>query len=262
MRVTIRPRSFAGRLSVRVQKHGEQVGSAREDAARGRARIRVPTPGVGKFKVEVRLAGDEGFEPVAARGTVDASATPVAYGSTGPAVEALLGRLRELRYHVPADTGVFGAEALDAVLAFQKAEGLARDGAVDEEVWKALGRANVPEPRFDKQGRYIEVDKTRQILMEVRDGKVATVISVSTGASGNTPEGSFRIRWKAPSTTTWLGPGILYRTLTFHGNEFAIHGWPDVPAYPASHGCVRVPMWVADRLYGRSPVGKRIFIYR
>jgi N-acetylmuramoyl-L-alanine amidase len=129
-------------------------------------------------------------------------------------------------------------------------------------VWKALGRAETPEPRLEKQGRYLEVDKTRQILMAVRDGEVTTVIPVSTGATGNTPEGSFRIRWKAPSTTTWLGPGILYRTLTFHGNEFAIHGWPDVPAYPASHGCVRVPMWVADWLYERSPVGKRIFIYR
>jgi lipoprotein-anchoring transpeptidase ErfK/SrfK len=48
--------------------------------------------------------------------------------------------------------------------------------------------------------------------------------------------------------------------MTFHGN-FAIHGYPSVPVYPASHGCVRVPMWLADWLYGQSPVGERIYIY-
>ena len=30
---------------------------------------------------------------------------------------------------------------------------------------------------------------------------------------------------------------------------FAIHGYPSVPPYPASHGCVRVPMWIAQQLY-------------
>ena len=76
--------------------------------------------------------------------------------------------------------------------------------------------------------------------MVVRDGKTESVVSVSTGATGNTPEGAFRIRWKALATTTWLGPAILYRTMTFLGNEYAIHGFPSVPAYAASHGCVRV----------------------
>lgn len=48
--------------------------------------------------------------------------------------------------------------------------------------------------------------------------------------------------------------------MTFHGN-FAIHGWADVPRYPASHGCVRVPIWAADWLYDRSPVGERVYVY-
>ena len=41
---------------------------------------------------------------------------------------------------------------------------------------------------------------------------------------------------------------------------FAVHGYPYVPAYPASHGCVRVPMWFATRLHGFMPYGSTIWI--
>jgi peptidoglycan hydrolase-like protein with peptidoglycan-binding domain len=262
LRLRIRPAAWSGTVTVRVARGGRLLAIERKQVAGGSARVQIPTPGVGRFRVRLVLGASESYERVRALGSVEANATPLAYGSTGPEVRALLGRLEELRYHVPAERDVFGPEALDAVLAFQKAEGLTRDGAVGEDVWAALGRARPPKPRFRRPALHIEVDKTRQILMVVREGKVESVVSVSTGATGNTPEGAFRILWKAPATTTWLGPAILYRTMTFLGNEFAIHGFPEVPAYAASHGCVRVPMWLADWLYQRSPVGERIFIYR
>ena len=65
--------------------------------------------------------------------------------------------------------------------------------------------------------------------------------------------------WKAPATSTWLGSAILYRTMTFRGN-FAIHGYYSLRTYPASHGCVRAPIWEAD-LYDQSPVGERVDVY-
>jgi lipoprotein-anchoring transpeptidase ErfK/SrfK len=48
--------------------------------------------------------------------------------------------------------------------------------------------------------------------------------------------------------------------MTFH-THYAIHGFPSVPTYPASHGCVRVPIWIADWLYQQSPVGERVYVY-
>ena len=42
---------------------------------------------------------------------------------------------------------------------------------------------------------------------------------------------------------------------------FAIHGYPEVPAYPASHGCVRIPMWLAPKLFEQIPMGSAIYIY-
>ena len=43
--------------------------------------------------------------------------------------------------------------------------------------------------------------------------------------------------------------------------HYAIHGFPSVPTYPASHGCVRIPIWIADWLYQQSPVGERVYVY-
>ena len=67
----------------------------------------------------------------------------------------------------------------------------------------------MPKARYTGHGLHIEIDKTRQILMLVRDGKVTGTLHVSTGATGNTPVGHWSVLWKAPFTHTWLGPAIL-----------------------------------------------------
>ena len=85
--------------------------------------------------------------------------------------------------------------------------------------------------------------------------------SVSTGATGNTPEGSFTIRTKYPSTTSGYG-GVLFRTMGFYA-DFAIHGYSPVPPYPASHGCVRVPDPAIDWLWSSdlAPLGTTVVVY-
>ena len=173
----------------------------------------------------------------------------------------LTSRLLELGYHLPERTGTFTPEVADAVIAFQKANGLDRTGAVSVNEWRRLGRASTPSPRHAKPANHLEVDIARQILLVVRGGETTAVLPVSTGALDDTPEGAFQIRRKNPWTTTWLGPGLLYRAMTFWKDEIAVHGYPSVPSYPASHGCVRVPMWAADWLYRRTPVGQRIYVY-
>jgi PKD repeat protein len=224
--------------------------------ARGRpgARLMVPTPGVGAFSARIELAGGTITVPLRA------TARTLSYGSTGNDVAALRTRLAALHVHVPAPSGTFGSELVDSVVAFQKARGLDRTGTVDDTTWRALAQDVVPAPRYRGTGTHIEVSKSRQILMIVRDGETLWYLPVSSGAGGITPVGNYRILWKALSTTTWLGPAILYRTMTFH-THYAIHGFPSVPTYPASHGCVRVPIWIADWLYQQSPVGERVYVY-
>jgi hypothetical protein len=181
-------------------------------------------------------------------------------GSHGSAVLGLKRRLASLTYHQDDFSPTWSAETSDAVLAFQKAEGLPRTSLADRTTLARLASATRPKARYLGKGRHIEVDKTRQILMIVQNGRVTGTLHVSTGLTGNTPVGHWKVLWKAPFTHTWLGPAILFRTLTFHGG-FAIHGFSPVPAYPASHGCVREPIWAADWTYEQTPVGTPVDVY-
>jgi hypothetical protein len=189
------------------------------------------------------------------------SARALGPGSQGSAVLGLKRRLLQLTFHQDdLLSSTWSAETSDAVLAFQKAEGLPRTSLADPVTLARLASASAPTARYRTRGRHIEVDKTRQILMIVQNGKVTGTLHVSTGLTGNTPVGHWKVLWKAPFTHTWLGPAILWRTLTFHGG-FAIHGFSPVPAYPASHGCVREPIWAANWTYEQTPVGTPVDVY-
>jgi N-acetylmuramoyl-L-alanine amidase len=240
-----------GRVTLLVFRLGHPVAELNVPIGR---RVTVPTTGTGLFALRAQLGSS------VARARVTAGALTLSVGSAGPDVLALRSRLAQLHVHVPAPSATFGSDLFDSVVAFQKARDLDRTGTVDEATWRALSQNVVPAPRYRRKGLHIEVSKSRQILMIVRDGETAWYLPVSSGAGGITPVGNYRILWKALATSTWLGPAILYRTMTFH-THYAIHGFPSVPTYPASHGCVRVPIWLADWLYLQSPVGEPVYVY-
>jgi peptidoglycan hydrolase-like protein with peptidoglycan-binding domain len=168
-------------------------------------------------------------------------------------VRALEQRLRQLRYALLRVDGAYGQDTYDAVVAFEKVNGLPRTGEVTPTLWRRLEHGKVPHARY--RGDHVEVDKTRQVLFEVRHGIVTLVVPVSTGATGNTPIGLWHV-YSRVAGWSWV---LWYPTYFLRG--FAIHGYPEVPAYPASHGCVRVPMWVATRLFAMHPYGFPIYIY-
>ena len=151
--------------------------------------------------------------------------------------------------------GYFGHDDVDAVTAFQKLHGLPRTGAVDARFWIELQRAQVPQARYPS-GNHVEVSKGRQVLFLVRDGQVALIVPVSTGATGNTPLG----HWPVYSRVPGFNAKAMYYSSFFVG-AYAIHGYQSVPPYPASHGCVRIPLWVAYRLYSLIDYGTEIYIY-
>ena len=55
---------------------------------------------------------------------------------------------------------------------------------------------------------------------------------------------------------------MLYRPAYFNNTGYAIHGSPSVPAYPASHGCIRITNPAMDRYYETLTVGVPVSIYR
>jgi hypothetical protein len=73
-----------------------------------------------------------------------------------------------------------------------------------------------------------------------------------------TPGGSFRVGRKAAGLE--VAPlGELWWPMYFNGG-IAIHGSPSVPAYPASHGCIRIPMYAAPTFYDQVPAGTRVHV--
>jgi peptidoglycan hydrolase-like protein with peptidoglycan-binding domain len=174
-------------------------------------------------------------------------------GDRGPAVVALEQRLRELRYAIRDEHGVFDDDDWQAVVAFQDVNRLAPTGEVTPALWARLSAAGTPPARYG--GDHVEVDKARQVLFLVRGGKVALITHVSTGATGNTPLGLWHVYSKVPGWS-WV---LWYPSYFLRG--FAIHGYPSVPNYPASHGCVRIPMWLAPSLYSQIPMGSSIYVY-
>jgi lipoprotein-anchoring transpeptidase ErfK/SrfK len=117
---------------------------------------------------------------------------------------------------------------------------------------------------------YLDVDITRQVLFEVRDGELFQTIPISTGngayyssrgttAIASTPRGDFEIYNKIPG---WRIShlGALYYPSYFSGG-YAIHGSTSVPPYPASHGCVRIPMHVAVGFYERNDYGTPVYVH-
>jgi len=184
----------------------------------------------------------------------------VAEGASGVEVAWLEQRLTELTYRPGPVDGVFDYRTRQAVLAFQKWEGLSRDGVVGPSVWSRLLTATPPRPRREAAGLWIEVDKARQVLLYVERGAVVRTLAVSTGNAEVgmiTPSGSFNITRKSDR---WDGP--RYKPLYLRNfGVLAIHGYPSVPAWPASHGCVRVPVWDMDELFPLIPVGATVHVY-
>jgi lipoprotein-anchoring transpeptidase ErfK/SrfK len=146
----------------------------------------------------------------------------------------------------------------DAVIAFHKAYGRSRTTSFEASDWTRLTKRAIA-VRDRSAGMHIEIDKGRQILMQVTNGKPTFVEHISSGATGNTPAGRWTMRWKGDWVPSLYG-SLLYKSMSITG-AYAIHGYPSVPTTPASHGCVREPMWIAAALYRRTPVGTTIFIY-
>jgi len=173
----------------------------------------------------------------------------------GADVRVLLRGLERLGFHTPGISSHLSVQATDAIVAFQKAYRLPRTYVFDGDDWRRFAKARRIRPRFKRPRLHIEMYKARQILMVVKRGRVVHILPTSTGATGNTPLGLWHVYAKRTGWD-WV---LWYPSYFLRG--FAIHGYPSVPAYPASHGCVRVPMWIATTIYAGHGLGTTVYVY-
>jgi peptidoglycan hydrolase-like protein with peptidoglycan-binding domain len=192
-------------------------------------------------------------------------------GSKGAAVTALQKRLTELGYWNGKADGTFGGTTQQAVFALQKAAGLGRDGVVGPKTAAALAHGVRPKAK-SKSGHVIEINKARQILMIVDNGKISTILNTSTGSNqhytyegetylASTPSGHFTAGRQIDG---WRhGPlGPLWRPKYFNGG-IAVHGAPSVPPYAASHGCARVSISAMNWIWSNNkmPLKTKVWVY-
>ena len=247
----------AGQVTVRIWKNGALRVSRTYPHA---TRIALDTSRTNTFRAVVTSVPRPGFARAGRTFGTRLFLPTLRPGASGPSVTRLLSRLASLHYAVRR-TGSFGSELVDSLYAFQKVQGLARTGIADAATWRALAHPRLARPRYAGPADHLEIDKGRQVLLAVRAGRLALIVPVSTaGIPGYfTPVGRFAIYRKVvgfdPSPL-----GTLFDPMYFTGG-YAIHGNPSVPPYPASHGCVRVPMWVAPYLYATNPYGETVYVY-
>jgi hypothetical protein len=172
-------------------------------------------------------------------------------------------RLLELGFWVQNADGEYGLTTRQAVMAFQKFYNLGSDGVLGEETAHWMNAITErPRARADA-GTLVEIDKAKQLLFFVIDGRTEWILNTSTGNGEEyeepdqntpgetikgvslTPNGLHKVN-RERVEGWWPGDlGEIYRPKYFVGGV-AVHGSNSIPNYPASHGCVRISVPAMD----------------
>lgn len=180
-------------------------------------------------------------------------------------------RLADLGFWTGPVDGVWDSSSRHALIAFQKVQRARATGKLTRAEWNALSVATPPRPK-EAPGPHVEVDLARQVLFLVDgQGRVGNILPISSGSGKTfhengypetraiTPCGHLEVYSKATGWKT--SPlGEMHNPMYIVGG-IAIHGSQDVPAYPASHGCIRIPMFASERLPRMVPKGTPVYVY-
>jgi hypothetical protein len=206
--------------------------------------------------------------------------TGAASGAVGSNVAQIQQRLLDLGFWNGGADGVFGWSTQQAVMAYQKWNGLAPRGLVDAPTARSLNWPNCRvTASITNAGDLLEVDKGRQLAFFVRNGQTLWALHVSTGGgyfyeadnqitgakvtgTAITDVGTFHI-YRVNDEPAYKGTlGTLYRPRFVVGGV-AVHGAPNVPSYPASHGCIRVSNPAMDMIWAENllPMRSKVVIH-
>lgn len=201
-------------------------------------------------------------QPTSAASQPTSAAVQPKTATIQPTPAAVQRRLVALRY-LPASAvgGRWDYRTAQALTAFQAWEGLVRDGSAGPRTLSALAAAKPPRPRQPAAGREVEVFRALGVTLLVDNGQVVRAVHSSSGKAGfATPVGGYRVYSK--SVSSWSVP---YRVWLPYASYFtggiAFHAYASVPAYPASHGCIRIPVPDAPEVYAFARLSTRVVVY-
>jgi hypothetical protein len=226
---------------------------------RGRYSMRFTVRRRGRLRLVVKHAStpqQRSFRSASKR--VEVVLWRAASGNRGIRVLLMQRRLQRLGYSTSL-SGVFDSHTAYAVLAFRKANLMGESSYASQAVFNMLFRSRGAfRLRHRGPARHVEFDWSRQLLVIARNGRPWRTHHASSGKpSTPTVFGTFRFYRKQPGTNSH---GMVHSNYFIGG--YAIHGYPSVPLYPASHGCIRVPIPQAAGIDRAISLGDVIYVYR
>lgn len=206
--------------------------------------------------------------------------------SAAPATPAMVGEAQTILTKLKIPTGPidkdFGGQTARGLCTFRLIAGLKPSrNNVDASLLAKMRKyqdtygslAKTPAPTLKGSSTYVLVDKTCQILLYVEGGTYVRAIAASTGKAGHTTPDSTKYRlnntekgWKCSGDYpdnketgtcnkqssgefgTSTSRGNMYNRRHIVGGYF-VHGSMSVPTYPASHGCIRIPVPDSDWMF-------------
>jgi hypothetical protein len=249
VRGDVRPYAPGQWVTLRAYLHGRAFKTVRLRLARqgayGHFYQTLSSPDAGEVTVVVRHETSRALPAFSTRTHYTVVDDHVGFGSTGPFVQLVQQRLAALHFYIP-QTGVYDSGtglALDAyhrLLHWGTAQTL--DSSTITWLLNGWGEFKL---RFPRHGRHAEGNLSVQLLALANGGQVYQIYPISSGKpSTPTILGDFHVYSKIPGK---LPDGMYFSNFFYTG--YAIHGYDPAPDYPASHGCMRVPMADAISIY-------------
>jgi hypothetical protein len=179
------------------------------------------------------------------------------FGSRGPFVELIQQRLAALHFYIP-QTGVYDTGTGLAIDAYHRllhwGTYQTLDGRTISYLLDGLGEFKA---RFSTHGKHAEGNLSLQLLALIDGSHVYRIYPISSGKpSTPTILGDFHVYSKVPG---YLPDGMYFSNFFIRG--YAVHGYNPAPDYPASHGCMRVPIVDAISIYDWLQLGDWVDVY-
>jgi hypothetical protein len=179
------------------------------------------------------------------------------FGARSDFVRLIQQRLVALHFYLP-QTGVYDSGTGLAIDAYHRLLRQGTSQTLDQgtvnELLNGQGSFKV---RYPSHGRHAEGNLTDQLLALANGSHVYWIFPISSGKpSTPTVLGHFRVYRRVPG---YLPDGMYYSDFFFGG--YAIHGDTPAPDYPASHGCMRLPIADAISAFDWLAIGDDVDVY-
>ena len=221
---------------------------------RGRFAGRVTAPRAGRLTLAVYHAATARLPRFHATRPV----TVVAESTRDPLYVSLVQQRLAARHVYIPFSGRWDLQTELAVTAYHRLIGRGTSPALDGPTLTALldGRGTFP-VRYPHNGRHVEGNLSLQLVALVDGAAVHEIYPISSGKpSTPTILGNYRIYMRTPG---YLPDGMYYSDFFIRG--YALHGYDPAPDYPASHGCMRLPISDAISAFDWLALGDWVDVY-